>query len=127
MADWVRKWVKSQVIGPSELLLNMFFDLIIPSMRTSKIQNGHQKASKWPTGSGKWSTPKFLGAPVNFRYEKRSQGTKTGGKKKTSLGAPGALTHRLLNPKRPTGAPKMADGSGKGSNPKLLGALLNFC
>ena len=36
-------------------------------MRISKIQNGHQGASKWPTGSGKWSTPNFLGAPVNFR------------------------------------------------------------
>ena len=29
--------------------------------------NGHQGATKWPTGSGKWSIPWFLGAPVNFR------------------------------------------------------------
>ena len=46
--------------------LNKFFDSIILSMRTSKIQNGRQGAPKWPTGSGKGSTPKFLGAPVNF-------------------------------------------------------------
>ena len=57
-----------QTFGPSnQLSLNKIFDSIIPSMRTSKIQNGHQGASKWPTGSGKWSTPRFLGAPVNFR------------------------------------------------------------
>ena len=31
-----------------------------------KIQNGRQGAPKWPTGSGKWCTPRFLGAPVNF-------------------------------------------------------------
>ena len=43
-----------------------FFYLIIPSMRTSKIQNGHQGASKWPTRSWKWSTPRILGTPVNF-------------------------------------------------------------
>ena len=30
-----------------------------------KIQNGRQGAPKWPTGSGKGSNPKFLGAPVN--------------------------------------------------------------
>ena len=42
VGDGIRKWVKSQVIGPSnQLLLNKFFDSIIPSMRTSKIQNGH--------------------------------------------------------------------------------------
>ena len=35
-------------------------------MRTSKIQNGRQGAPKWPTGSGKGSTPRFWGAPVNF-------------------------------------------------------------
>ena len=32
-----------------------------------KIQNGRQGAPKWPTGSGKGSTPRFWGAPVNFR------------------------------------------------------------
>ena len=32
-----------------------------------KIQNGHQGAPKWWTGSGKVSTPSFWGAPVNFR------------------------------------------------------------
>ena len=35
-------------------------------MRTSKTQNGRQGALKWPTGSGKVSTPKFLGASINF-------------------------------------------------------------
>ena len=38
-----------------------------PSMRTTKIQNGRQGAPKWPTGSGKRCTRRFLGAPVNFR------------------------------------------------------------
>ena len=31
-----------------------------------KIQNGRQGAQKWPTGSGKGSNPRLLGAPVNF-------------------------------------------------------------
>ena len=29
-------------------------------MRTSKINTGRQGAQKWPTGSGKGSTPMFL-------------------------------------------------------------------
>ena len=33
----------------------------------SKIQNGRQVAPKWQRGSGKVSTPRFLGVPVNFR------------------------------------------------------------
>ena len=32
-----------------------------------KIRNGHQGAPKWQRGSGKVSTPRFLGVPVNFR------------------------------------------------------------
>ena len=36
-------------------------------MRTSKIKNGRQGFPKWPTWSGKGSTPRFLGAPVNFQ------------------------------------------------------------
>ena len=32
-----------------------------------KIQNGRQGALKWQRGSGKVSTPRFLGVPVNFR------------------------------------------------------------
>ena len=31
-----------------------------------KIQNGRQGAPKWPTGSGKVSTPRFLGILSNF-------------------------------------------------------------
>ena len=31
-----------------------------------KIQNGRQEATKLPTGSGKVSTPKFLGILSNF-------------------------------------------------------------
>ena len=50
--------VKPYVIGPNDqLLLHKFFDLIIPSMRNSKIQNGRQGVPKWPIGSGKGSTP----------------------------------------------------------------------
>ena len=40
---------------------------------TCKIQNGCQGAPKKPTGSGKSSTPRFLG---NSLYEKRSRGRK---------------------------------------------------
>ena len=51
----------TQIIGPPEqLLLNEFFDFIIPSMRTSKIQNGFQGAPKWLTGSEKGSIPRGL-------------------------------------------------------------------
>ena len=58
MADGIRKWVKSQVIGPSEQLsLNKFLDAIIPSLRTPKIQNGCQGAPKWPPGPGKGCNP----------------------------------------------------------------------
>ena len=32
-----------------------------------KIQNGRQGAPKWPTGSGKVSTSRFLGVLSNFR------------------------------------------------------------
>ena len=32
-----------------------------------KIQNGRQGAPKWRTGSGKVSTPRFLGVLSNFR------------------------------------------------------------
>ena len=32
-----------------------------------KIQNGRQGAPKWQRGSGKVSTPRFLGVPDNFR------------------------------------------------------------
>ena len=32
-----------------------------------KIQNGRQGAPKWQTGSGKVSTPRFLGVLSNFR------------------------------------------------------------
>ena len=32
-----------------------------------RIQNGRQGAPKWQRGSGKVSTPRFLGVPVNFR------------------------------------------------------------
>ena len=32
-----------------------------------KTQNGRQGAPKWQRGSGKVSTPRFLGVPVDFR------------------------------------------------------------
>ena len=62
-----------------------------------KIQNGRQGAPKWQRGSGKVSTPRFLGVPVNFckisflirallLWEKVATEKKTGeknGKKKT--------------------------------------------
>ena len=59
-------------IGPTagywtsdQLLLNRFVDSIIPSVRTSKIQNGRQGIPKWPPGTGKRWTPRFLGASAN--------------------------------------------------------------
>ena len=45
----------------------------------------------------------------------RDSGEKS--EKNTSLAAPGALAHRLLNPKWPPGGPKMADGVWKGVQP----------
>ena len=57
MADGVWKQIKPKVIGPyDQLSLNKFFDSIILSMMTSKIQNGRQGVPKWPTGSEKGST-----------------------------------------------------------------------
>ena len=49
-----------------QLWLSEFFDSIISSMRTSKIQNGCQGSPKWPTGYGKEWRLRFLGVPVNF-------------------------------------------------------------
>ena len=37
------------------------------SLTACIIQNGRQGAPKWPRGSGKVSTPLFLGTPVYFR------------------------------------------------------------
>ena len=54
--------------------------------------------------------------------------------KNTSLAAPGALAHRLQSrtifqiQNGHQGAPKWQTGSGrKRCNPRLLGALINFC
>ena len=46
--------------------------------------------------------------------------------KNTSLAAKGALAHHLQITKWPPGGPKWPTGSGKGSNPRLLGAPVNF-
>ena len=84
---------------------------------TCKIQNGCQGAPKWPTGSGKGSNPRILGAPINFRkiifliwarsfYEKHR------------------ATCKIQNGRQV--ATKWPTGSGMGSNPELLGALINF-
>ena len=71
IAERVWKEVQPYFIEPSDqLLLNKFSDSIIPSMRASKIQKGHQRALKWLTGSWKEFTPKFLGTPINFRKKK---------------------------------------------------------
>ena len=57
-----------RVIGPSnQFSLNKFFWFDHSFYENLKIQNGCQGAKKWPTGSGKWYTPRFLGAPVIFR------------------------------------------------------------
>ena len=46
MADGVWKVVYPYVFGHSrQLSQNKFFDSVIPSVRTSKIQNGHQGAT----------------------------------------------------------------------------------
>ena len=44
------------------------FSFIISPKDQKKQEKKHdrQGAPKWPTGSGKGSTPKFWGAPVNF-------------------------------------------------------------
>ena len=52
MADGVWKGAYPQVLERSrQLSLNKFLDSTIPSMKTSKIQNGGQGAPKWPIGS----------------------------------------------------------------------------
>ena len=48
-------------------------------------------------------------------------------KKNTNLAAPGALAHRLQRRTACQWASKWPTGSGKGSNPRLLGAPVNFC
>ena len=50
-----------------QILLNRFFDSIIPFIRTSKIHNCRQGAPKWQMASGRGSTSWFLDAPINFR------------------------------------------------------------
>ena len=64
------------IFGPSrQLSINKYFDLSTPSMR--KVDNEEKKKRKkkeyQPSGAGgicsppgKVSTPRFLGAPVNF-------------------------------------------------------------
>ena len=42
------------------------FQNISEIIRGLKIQNGRQGAPKWPTGSGKGSNPRLLGALINF-------------------------------------------------------------
>ena len=67
MANMIWKMVKPKVIGPPEQLLqNKCFDSIIPYMRTSKIQNDHQWASKWMTGSERDVSLGFWAFPVNL-------------------------------------------------------------
>ena len=43
-----------------------------------------------------------------------------------STRSPPATPHHLQNPKWLPGAPKWPTGSGKGSNPRFLGAPVNF-
>ena len=77
-------------------------------MATKRPQNGQRGlASDPPLG--------FWVLLSTFAMRKgRDGGEKNGEKKKTSLVALGALTHRLLNPKWPKGAHKMDDGVWKG-------------
>ena len=49
-------------VAEANLSVNIFVNAFV-----NIIQNGRQGAPKWPTGSGKGSNPRFLGAPVNFR------------------------------------------------------------
>ena len=63
-----RKYLKvltHRLQHPKKILVNIFFVLIIPSIRTSKIQNGHQGARKRSTGLER-GVPRFLGTPVSF-------------------------------------------------------------
>ena len=65
-----------------------------------RIQNGRQRAPKWPTGSGKGSNPRLLATPNNFHW--------------IGFLIRGFLLwetwNRLQNPKWPPEGPKMADG-----------------
>ena len=55
------------------------------------------------------------------RKSKRYQPSGAGG----TRSAP-AMPHHLQNPKWPPGGPKWPTCSGKGSNPRFLGAVVNF-
>ena len=58
---WSKKWDNTSLVAKGALAHRL-------QHRTAcKIKNGHQGAAKWPTGSGKRSNPRFLGAPVKFR------------------------------------------------------------
>ena len=71
MADGVWKEVYPWVLGRSrQLLLNKFFDSIIPSMRTSKIQNGRQGGPKMADGVWKGVYPWVLGRSCQLLLNK---------------------------------------------------------
>ena len=80
-------------------------------MRPLKIQNGRQGAPKWPTGSGKLSTPRVFGHSHQLSLNKFFD-----------LSTPSMRNiEHLQNPKWPPGGPKMADGVWKGVLPKVNG------
>ena len=83
-------------------------------MATKRPQNGQRGLASGPPLS-------FWVLLSTFAMRKgRNGGNKNGGKKEDQPRGTGG-THS------PPAKSKKADGSGKGSNPKLLGALLNFC
>ena len=91
-----------------QLLLNKFFDPSppIPFMRTSKIQNGHQGAPRWPMGYRKGRS---LQLSLNKFFD-------------PSPPIPSIRASKLQNGRQ--GAPKWLMGSGKGRSRQLL--LNNF-
>ena len=54
----------SSLAAPGELVHSLL------RRTTCKIQNDCKGAPKWLAGSGKVYTPRFLGAPINFRLNK---------------------------------------------------------
>ena len=108
-----------------------------------KIQNGHQGAPKWPTGSEKifgcscqllLNKLFDLSTPSRRKVGNREKRGKNRGKKlqkykPSSEGGTHSLPatpHHLQNPKWLPGAPKWPMGSGKVPTPRFLGVLSNF-
>ena len=63
----VWQWNQSQMLFNTSLAAKGALANRMQRRTACKIQNGRQGAPKWQRGSGKVSTPRFLGVLSNFR------------------------------------------------------------